>query len=107
MVLQHNGMVDVRRHYIATPVKISRADPSTEFVDRLIQAAGMQADPEEINRPWYSHRGLAKLLPAALQSVWQPAKLGKPSDLVGRLQGRLGSFQKNRVGDANCGECTD
>ncbi len=80
-------MVDVRRHHVTAPIKIGSADPLAKFVDRLIQAARMQVDPKEINRPWNSHRGLVSPPARCFQSIWQPAKLGKPSDPVERLQG--------------------
>ena len=49
----------------------------------------MQVDPEEINRPWNSHRGLASPPARCFQSIWQPARLGKPSDLSSGFQGRF------------------
>jgi serine O-acetyltransferase len=49
----------------------------------------MQVDPEEINRRGNSHRGLASPPARCYESFWQPAKLGKPSDLYLRLQARI------------------
>ena len=120
VALEQNGVVDVGRHHVTTPIKIGSADPSAKFVDRLVQAARMQVNPKEINRPWNSHRGLVSPPARCFQSISQPAKLGKPSDPVEKLQGdvtgrwafgvrsRVGRLRRSRVraiGGGRTGSC--